>query len=375
VKFVLAPDSFKESMTAAEAARAMAAGIARVSPDAECDLVPMADGGEGLVSALVDALGGTLVDVPVHGPLGEARAASYGRAPGVAIIEVAAASGLGLVPASRRDPGRATTAGFGEQIRDALGAGARRFVLGLGGSATNDAGTGALAALGVRFLDASGAPLPPGGAALRDLAAVDASGLDRRLAECRIEVACDVDAPLCGPSGASHVFGPQKGASPNLVAALDAGLARWADVVETLVGRAVRDVPGAGAAGGLGAGLLAFLPQARLRPGVEIVAEAVGLPARLRGADWVFTGEGRIDAQTLHGKAPMGVLTLARQAGVPVIMFGGSVEAGAEPLLDAGATALVPIRRAGQTLAEAMATGPANLADAVEATVRSLLAG
>ncbi|MDR0285362.1 MAG: glycerate kinase [Propionibacteriaceae bacterium] len=376
MKFVVAPDSFKESLTALAAAEAIRDGIRRVLPEADIDLVPMADGGEGLAQTLTDALGGHLVDTACHDALGREIRGAVGYVPAtrLAIIEMAAASGLALIAPGERDVARASTRGTGELIAHALDAGARRFIIGLGGSATNDAGTGLLTALGVRFLDAAGAGLPPGGAALADLAAVDASGLDPRFAGATIEIACDVDNPLLGPRGASAVFGPQKGAAPAQVARLDAALTRWADVVEPTLGRAVRDLPGGGAAGGLGAGLAAFLPQAVLRRGIDIVVDAVRLRDRVRGADWVFTGEGGIDAQTSHGKTPYGVFQVAASAGVPVIMFGGRITPDAATLLDAGVTALVPIVRGVTTLTEALAHGRENLAAAAELTVRLLVA-
>ena len=377
MRIVLAPDSFKESMTALEAAQAMAAGVRRVVPDAQCDVVPMADGGEGTVQALIDALGGLLVEAPAHDALGGEVDVEYGyvAASGLAVIEMAAANGLGMIPPARRDVMRASTFGTGEVIRDALDRGARRFIVGIGGSATNDAGAGMASALGVRFLDADGAELPPGGAALAKLAGVDLSGLDPRLAQCHFDVACDVDNPLLGTRGASAVFGPQKGATPDLVVKLDAALTRWADVVEPAIGRAVRDVPGAGAAGGIGAALAAFIPTAVLRRGVEIVVDAVGLVDRARGADWVFTGEGGIDSQTMRGKTPWGVLQAAGSVGVPVIMFGGNITADADVLIDAGVTALVPIVGGVQTIEQALENGPENLAKAAELTMRLLLAG
>lgn len=374
MRIVLAPDAFKESMTAMQAARAMAAGVRRVVPESVCDLVPMADGGEGTMQAVTDALGGTLVEAACHDALGGRVVAPFGYVEdrGLAIIEMAAASGLQLIPAERRDVMAASTYGTGELIRAALDRGAWQFIVGIGGSATNDAGVGMAGALGVRFLDGCGVPLPPGGAALGRLSVVDVSGLDERLAECRFDVACDVDNPLLGPRGASAVFGPQKGASPDDVATLDSALTRWADVVESAIGRGIRDWPGAGAAGGLGAAMAAFIPTATLRRGVDIVADAVQLADHVRGADWVFTGEGSIDSQTANGKTPWGVLQIANKLGVPVIMFGGRVTEDASSLLDAGAKALVPIIRRGQTLREALASGEANLADAVELTMRRL---
>lgn len=374
MRVVCAPDSFKESMTALAAAQALASGVRRVVPDAECTVIPMADGGEGTVTSLADALDGSLVTVTVTDALGRPVGAEYCLVAerGLAVIEMASAAGLELIPPGSRDVRRASSYGVGMLIRDALDRGARRFLIGLGGSATNDAGTGMLAALGVRFLDAEGRELPPGGAALAGLAALDVAGLDPRLAGCAFDIACDVDNPLLGPRGASAVFGPQKGADPAAVAELDAALARWAEVVEASLAVSVRDLPGAGAAGGLGAAMAAFLP-ARLRRGVEIVAEAVDLRARIRGADLVFTGEGSLDAQTLSGKTPWGVLEAARAEGVPVVMFAGRISADAAVLHQHGVTALVPIVRCVQSLDEALAAGPDNLAAAAELATRLLV--
>ena len=375
MRIVCAPDSFKESMSALAAAEAMARGILRVVPDADCDLVPMADGGEGTVEALTDALGGTLVSAACHDALGRGMTAqySYVESKRLAVIEVAAASGLTQIRPTERDPLRATSRGTGELIRAALDLGARRFIVGLGGSATNDAGAGMISALGARLQNSQGAVIAPGGAALARLASVDLAGMDPRLGECEFELACDVDNPLLGPTGASAVFGPQKGASPETVAILDEALANWANVVEAATGRAVRHRPGAGAAGGLGAAFLAFL-NCSMRPGVEIVADAVSLAQRIEGADWVFTGEGGINFQTLHGKTPWGVLQVARSHGVKVVMFGGLVAPEAAELLDHGVSELVSIVPHGQPLAEALRRGPQNLADAVEQVVRRLVA-
>jgi len=370
MRVVCAPDSFKESMSALVAAQAMAEGVRRVLPDAECVLVPMADGGEGTVEALADALGGELVAVACHDALGRPIAAQYAyvSARQLAVIEIAAASGLERIARAERDVAKATTYGTGELLRDALDRGARHFIIGLGGSATNDAGAGLFTALGAQFRDAAGRDLPPGGAALAELASVDLSGLDPRLTECAIEIACDVQNPLLGAHGASAVFGPQKGASPELVKQLDDALTRWADAVEAATGRSVREVPGTGAAGGVGAAFAA-LTHATMRPGVQIVTDAVGLRDLVKDADLVLTGEGAVDFQTQHGKTPWGVASVALAAGVPVIIFAGRVAAGAEVLLDKGVTALVPIVRNICTLDEALANGAANLADAVEMAI------
>lgn len=375
MRIVCAPDSFKGSMSALVAAQAMREGVLRALPEADCVLVPMADGGEGTVAAFTEALGAQLVTVAASDALGRPVRAQYGYLAGarLAVIEVAAAAGLALLTRNELDVSRASTFGVGAVVRDALDRGARRLIVGLGGSATNDAGAGLLTALGARFIGEDGLVLPLGGAPLARLARVDLSRLDPRLAGLEVQVACDVENTLLGPRGASAVFGPQKGATSGDVRALDAALTRWADVVEPLVGRRVRDLPSSGAAGGLGACLAAFL-GAELVGGAGLVAGTVGLRAHLAGADWVFTGEGTVDAQTMSGKTPWGVLEMARQAGVPVIIFAGRVAPDASALLSYGATALVPITPENQTMSAALAAGPANLAAASERVARVLLA-
>jgi glycerate kinase len=333
LKIVIAPDSFKESLSAMEIANEIEAGFREIFPDALYVKVPVADGGEGTVQAMIDASGGRLVTLPVRGPLGEPVDAFYGIMGdgATAVIEMAAASGLELVPPDRRDPLRTTSYGTGELIRNALDAGARRFVLGIGGSATNDGGAGMVQALGGRLLDAAGNDLAPGGGALAQLHRIDLSGLDARIKDCVFDVACDVSNPLVGPQGASHIFGPQKGATPAMVATLDANLGHYAAVIARDLGRAVADVadlPGAGAGGGIGAAMLVFLGGS-LRPGSEIVTDAVGLDAAVADADLVLTGEGRIDSQTIHGKTPIGVARVAARHGKPVIGIAGSLEPGA----------------------------------------------
>ncbi|PFG15612.1 glycerate kinase [Propionicimonas paludicola] len=373
MRIVCAPDSFKGSMSALIAAQAMRDGVRRAVPDAECVLVPMADGGEGTVAALAEALGAELFALTATDALGRPVRAEYAyvAAQRLAVIEVAAAAGLALLRRNELDLARATTFGVGAMILDALDRGARRLIIGLGGSATNDAGAGLMTALGARFLDADGVELPPGGAALAGLARVDLSGLDPRLADLEVQAACDVENALLGLRGCSAVFGPQKGATTSEVHVLDAALSRWADVVEPLVGRRVRELPSSGAAGGLGAGLAAFL-GAELVGGAALVADTVGLSGRMAGADWVFTGEGTVDSLTMSGKTPWGVLEVARQAGVPVIIFAGRVAPDASALLSYGVTALVPITPDNQTLSAALSAGPQNLATAAERVARLL---
>lgn len=373
MKIVAAPDSFKESMTAKDACLAMEQGIRRVFPDAEVIAVPMADGGEGTVESLADLTGGRLVRTEVTGPLGTRVAAEFGLSGegDTAIIEMASASGIGLVPRERRNPLITTTYGTGELIRKALDLGVSRIILGIGGSATNDGGAGMLQALGGSLRDASGTELPFGGAALRRLHTLDLGGLDPRLAKVRIDAACDVDNPLTGPNGASYVFGPQKGATPAMVRELDLALGRFAEVIERQLGTRVDGIPGAGAAGGLGAGLLAFL-KADLKRGVDLVIEYADLERKLAGADYVFTGEGGMDGQTLFGKTPYGVAAAARKQGIPVIAFAGRVGEGAEALYGEGFTAIVGILRGASTLDQALREGSANLAFAVENVCRIL---
>lgn len=360
LRIVVAPDAYKGSLTAVEAAAAMARGVRAVFPDAELVELPIADGGEGTVDALVAATGGRIEVRTVRGPLGEPVRARLGvlGSRDVAVVEMAEASGLPLVPPGRRDPRITTTFGTGELVRAALDAGLRRIVVGIGGSATNDGGAGFARALGVRFLDAAGAELPDGGAALARLDRIDLAELDPRLATAELVVACDVDNPLVGPRGASAIYGPQKGATPAVVRELDAALARYADVARRATGRDVAAVPGAGAAGGLGAGLLLFTP-AVLRPGIPLVLEAVGFDARVRGADLVLTGEGRTDAQTAMGKAPAGVAAAARRLGVPVVCLSGGLGEGADDVLALGVDALEAAVPGPMSLDEAVRAGPA----------------
>ena len=362
MKIVIAPDAFKESLSAAEVALAIEAGFREVFPAAEICRLPVADGGEGTVDAMVAALGGRRVAARVTGPLGEPVEAFYGLCGDGAtvVIEMAAASGLALVPSARRNPLLTTSFGTGELIRAALDAGARHLIVGIGGSATNDAGAGMLQALGAALLDGAGRPLGRGGEALADLARIAVDGLDPRLAGCRIEVACDVDNPLTGERGASAVFGPQKGATPAMVQRLDANLAHFAAVLQRDLGVAVADVPGAGAAGGVGAALLGPL-GARLRPGIEIVTGALGLEAAVADADLVITGEGRLDVQSLRGKAPLGVARIARRHGKPVIAIAGSLGDDLDVLQAQGFDAVFSVLRHPCALEEALGDAALNL--------------
>jgi glycerate 2-kinase len=374
MKIVIAPDSFKESLTALQVADAIAAGMREVWPDATYVKVPVADGGEGTVQAMIDALGGRRVDVRVTGPLGQVVDAFYGDAGGLAVIEMAAASGLEGVPPDLRDPRTATSRGTGELIRAALDAGSRRFVLGVGGSATNDGGAGMLQALGVRLLDGDGRDLGPGGTELARLDRIDASGLDARVRETEFHIACDVDNPLVGPRGASAVFGPQKGATPDMVRQLDAALAHFADVIRRDLGQDVAQLPGAGAGGGIAAAMVVFL-QGQLRPGIEIVTEAVGLDAAVRDADLVVTGEGRIDGQTVNGKTPMGVAKVARRNGKPVVAIGGSLARDADAVYTEGIEVVVAAVARPCSVAEALGAADENLRRAARNLAAALALG
>jgi len=327
MRIVIAPNAFKGSLSALEAATAIGEGIRNAVPDAELVLVPIADGGDGTVDALVAATQGERRTLRVRGPLGDPVDAEYGLIDGgsTAVIEMAKAAGLALVPKDKRDPRITTTYGVGELLQHAYDAGARHFVVGIGGSATNDGGAGMAQALGYHLLDERGLELPPGGLALKRLARIHVGGVHATWKRAEVEVACDVTNPLTGPRGASAVYGPQKGATPEMVAELDAALHHFAEIIRRDLGVDVEPLPGAGAAGGLGAGLVAFL-GARLGPGAEMVMEALHLDERLTGAQLVITGEGRIDSQTARfGKGPAAVAHHAKNAGIPVVAIGGSI--------------------------------------------------
>lgn len=371
MKIVIAPDSYKESLSALEVATQIELGFKEIFPQAHYLKVPMADGGEGTVQAMAEATNGRIVHIDVTGPLGQSVQGFYALAGDgrMAMIEMAAASGLALVPAAQRDPLVTTSYGTGELITAALDAGARHLILGIGGSATNDGGAGMLQALGVKLLDAADQAIGRGGAPLAQLARIDISGMDPRLAECTIEVACDVDNPLTGPRGASAIFGPQKGATPEMVQQLDANLQHFAQIIERDLGVDVAPVAGAGAAGGMGAAMLAFL-KGQLRPGCEIIAKAVGLDAAVQGASLVITGEGRIDQQTIFGKTPFGVATVAKQHGVPVIGIAGSLGANAQVVHDHGIDAIASVLNRPCTIQEAMAEAEFN----VRSTARNIAA-
>jgi len=328
MKIVIAPDSYKESLSALDVATAIESGFREIFPTAEYVKIPVADGGEGTVEAMVAATDGRIVKVAVKGPLGEQAEGFYGISGDEqsAFIEMAAASGLEMVPPAKRDPLITTSWGTGELIRHALDAGVKHIIIGIGGSATNDGGAGMVQALGAKLLDENGQQIALGGAALETLARIDTAQLDKRLAECRIEVACDVTNPLTGKEGASAVFGPQKGATPEMIDRLDKALGHYARVIARDLDLDVLHLAGGGAAGGMGAALYAFC-GAELRQGIEIVTDALALDEYVIGADLVITGEGRIDSQTVHGKVPVGVAKVAKRHNIPVIGIAGSLTA------------------------------------------------
>ena len=378
MKIVAAPDKFKGSLTAIEAATAIEAGVKRIYREAQVDLVPMADGGEGTVDTLLSATGGSVQFTVVAGPFGEPVEAAWGliedqEAGRTAVIEMSAASGLELV-AGVNDAPATTTYGTGELIKTALDLGCRTIILGIGGSATTDGGSGAAEALGARFFDSRGRRLERGGGFLADLAGIDTSKLDRRLAGTEVRVACDVDNPLYGTHGAASVYGPQKGATATEIARLDEGLRRFAAVVKNDLGLDIAETAGAGAAGGLGAGLMAFA-GAELAPGAELISEAVGLRDRMAGALLVITGEGRIDRQTKRGKVPVGVARLAKELGVPAVAIAGTIGPGAEEVYGSGLSAIEPICTRPMSFKEATEQAAMLVESAAERLLRVMRAG
>ena len=371
MKVVIAPDSYKESLSALQVATAIEAGFQEIYPNAEYVKLPVADGGEGTVEAMVAATQGHLVQVTVTGALGESQQAFYGLSGDerCAFIEMAAASGLASVPVASRNPLITTTWGTGELILHALDAGVQQIIIGIGGSATNDGGAGMVQALGGKLLTEDNQQIAAGGGALEQLARIDLSGLDSRLADCRIDVACDVSNPLTGPEGATAVFGPQKGATAEMIVRLDRALAHFAQIIQRDLAIDVLQLAGGGAAGGMGAALYAFC-GARLRPGIEIVTDALHLAELVADADLVITGEGRIDSQTIHGKVPVGVAKVAQRYNVPVIAIAGSLSADVGIVHQHGLDAVFSVIYSVCTLEEALA----NAADNVRMTARNVAA-
>jgi glycerate kinase len=376
MRILIAPQSLKGSLTAAEAGQAIAQGVRTVFPEAEIEIIPIADGGEGTVQALVDATGGTLVQQIVTGPLGEPVAAFYGLLGDgqTAVIEMAASSGLPLVAVEKRDPRITTTYGVGELIHAALEQGRTHFIIGIGGSATNDGGAGMAQALGASLLTAENKPIAPGGAALGTLDHISLATLDPRLQQCSFEVACDVTNPLCGPTGATAIYGPQKGATSEMIPELDAALQHYATIIGRDLHKAVATIPGAGAAGGLGAGMLAFL-DAQLQPGAQIVLAAVHLAESIRSADLVITAEGQLDEQTAYGKSVGAVAQLAKQHAVPVIVIAGSIAEKYQSIYNLGVDAITVLPSGPMSLAYAMEHAAPLTRDAVERALKILKIG
>ena len=373
MKIVIAPDSFKESLTALEVANAIETGFKRIFPNAEYVKLPMADGGEGTVQSLVDATQGRLIEAEVTAPLGNQVKSFFGLSGDgkTAIIEMAAASGLHLVPMDKRNPCQTTSFGTGELIKQALDQGVQHIILGIGGSATNDGGAGMLQALGLRLLDKNGQSIGFGGAALSNLAEIQLVDLDPRLQHVQIEVACDVNNPLCGERGASAIFGPQKGATPEMVKELDAALAHFAEIVERDCGKKIQAQPGAGAAGGMGGGLL-LLPNVQLKAGVQIVLDNLKLAEQVKEADLVITGEGRMDAQSILGKTPIGVARTAKQFNKLVIAIVGCLREDYEVVYEHGIDAVFPIIRNLGDLPTILKQGEQNLVSTAQNVARLL---
>ncbi|KFK93444.1 MULTISPECIES: glycerate kinase [unclassified Serratia (in: enterobacteria)] len=371
MKIVIAPDSYKESLSALEVASCIEAGFREIFPQADYLKLPMADGGEGTVEVMVAATSGRKIDVEVTGPLGEKVMAFFGLSGDgqCAFIEMAAASGLELVPGQRRNPLKTTSYGTGELIRCALDQGVQHCIIGIGGSATNDGGAGMVQALGARLLDNQGEELGFGGAALARLASIDISELDPRIQQCKFEIACDVTNPLTGNNGASAIFGPQKGATPQMVEQLDLALQHYAQMIKYWLDIDVEQVAGAGAAGGMGAALLAFC-RAELRQGIEIVTDALGLDALVRDATLVITGEGRLDSQSINGKVPIGVARVAKRYHKPVIGIAGSLSSDVSVVHQHGVDAVFSVLYRICTLEEALADAGEN----VRMTARNIAA-
>lgn len=375
-RIVVAPDSFKESLEAGEVASAVARGVRKVVPEAEVMEIPLSDGGEGLVSALVKATGGQVLSSTVTGPLGRRVTARWGILGDgtTAVIEMAQASGLALVPQDRRNPLITTTYGTGELVCRALDAGCRKIIIGIGGSATHDGGAGMAQALGAKLLGPDDLEIGPGASGLERLSRIDTRGMDGRLKDTEIVVACDVDNPLCGPRGAAYTYALQKGASPDMLPRLDAALDHYARIVARDLGRDVRDIPGSGAAGGLGAGLMAFL-GGKLRRGIELVMDIVGLENAVRGADLVITGEGEINNQTSYGKVPVGVARIAGIYGVPVVALVGSIGEGAHTVYEQGINAIMSIVPGPRPLSYCLENAAFLLEEAAERLMRLILVG
>ncbi len=376
MKIVIAPDSYKGSISALNVARSIESGIKKVLPKAECVIVPTADGGDGTLETLVEGSDGEIRSSRVTGPLGEKRNANWGALGdgNTAVIEMALTSGLALVPDNRLDPLNATTFGLGEIITDALENNFRKFIIGIGGSATNDGGAGMIQALGARLLDSNGEDLPQGGASLINLHHVDISKLDPRAKASDFLIACDVNNPLCGPEGASAIYGPQKGATTRMVKQLDSALSHYAKIIHRDLGINIDSIPGAGAAGGLGGGFVGFL-NGKLLPGVDIVLDFIDLNYHLKDADLVITGEGATDRSTIYNKAPIGIANRAEKLGIPVISISGALNEGFEEVHQHGINASFSIINSPMTLREATRNAPELISSVSEEIIRTLKLG
>lgn len=374
MKIVIASDSYKGSNTSLKVASLIQEGASRVFPEAEFIRIPIADGGEGTVEALVSGLGGEIITVSADDPLGRPVDAFYGIIDGKVVCEMAAASGLPLLKSEEKNPRLASTFGTGEVLLAAMESGYRDITIGIGGSATNDGGAGMAQALGYRLMDASGKELPRGGAALADIASVDATGASTLLKDTTIHVACDVDNPLLGEHGASAIYGPQKGADPEMVKELDSALACFADVIEVWKGRKMREIPGTGAAGGLGFGLTAFC-DAIIKSGIDTILDLTGFNEKIAGADLVITGEGKIDGQSIRGKVPVGVAARARPAGLPVLAIVGDIGKGASAVYEYGIDSIMSTVDKAMPLEEAIARSQECLVDAAERACRMIRIG
>ena len=376
MKIVVAPQAFKGGLGAFQVCDAIREGIRNVLPESEILISPMADGGDGTLEVLVQGTGGETFTSTVTGPLGSEVEAIWGVLGDgrTAVIEMARASGLALVPRAKLNPLVTTTYGTGELIRHALDGGNRDFILGVGGSATCDGGAGVAQALGAKLLDSHGHELPGGGAALADLDRIDVTEIDPRIAESRFQVATDVRNPLCGQEGTAAMYGPQKGATPEMITRLDQALSHYAEILKRDLGRDLKDVPGAGAAGGLSTGLMAFL-NAALRPGVDLVADAIGFSSRLQGADLVITGEGQLDGQSSYGKTIMGIGTRAQALGIPVIAITGGIAPGYEEIYRHGVSSVMSITPGPIGLDASISNAHQLIAGSTERALRLIVSG
>ena len=376
MKIVISPQAFKGSITAMNAAKAIESGVKSVMPDCETVLIPIADGGDGTLETLIDVMGGDIITEKVTGPLGSKVKANWGALSDqkTAIVEMASTSGLTLIKPKDLDPYKATTYGLGEIISKALDKGYREFIVGIGGSATNDAGAGLAQALGIKLLNSSGKEIELGGFNLKHLDTIDMSGLDPRILESKFNVACDVDNPMCGPEGASAVYGPQKGASQEMITVLDSALQHFSHVVHRDLNKEVKHMPGAGAAGGLGGGMVAFL-NASLKKGIDIVLETLEFDEKIEGADLLITGEGQMDFQTVFSKAPIGAAKVGKSKNIPVVSLSGSLGAEYELVHDHGIDAAFSILPRPMTLEEASENAHELISKTTEEIIRTIIVG